>query len=305
MPDFEWRKDDHSVVLAVPKEFSFIETLKVLARSDDECLHIVENNRLYKVLKLDGLLVLLEISYQGDGLSLRFLNTQPPEAACRTAIDYLSQWFDLETDLRPFYRLAGRDGILGDLVQRYYGLRLIGIPDLFESLCWAVIGQQINLSFAYTLKRRFVEAFGQKLIHRNQTYWAFPSPEQVSDLRVADLRSLQFSDRKAEYVIGIADKIRRGDLSKAQLCQLDDFEQMQRTLVEVRGVGHWTANYVLMKCFRQPTAFPIDDVGLHNAIKQELGLDQKPSRQEIRQLFSPWRGWEAYSTFYLWRALII
>jgi DNA-3-methyladenine glycosylase II len=165
MPDLEWRKDDHSAVLAIPKEFSFIEILKVLARSDDECLHLIENNRLYKVLELDGLLVLLEISYQADGLSLRFLNAQPSEVARITAIDYLSQWFDLETNLRPFYRLAERDGILGDLVQRYYGLRLIGIPDLFESLCWAIIGQQINLTFAYTLKRRFVEAFGQKLIY--------------------------------------------------------------------------------------------------------------------------------------------
>jgi DNA-3-methyladenine glycosylase II len=58
-----------------------------------------------------------------------------------------------------------------------------------------------------------------------------------------------------------------------------------------------------MFCLRFPDAFPIDDVGLHNAVKMAAGLDRKPTKAELRQLAEGWKGWEAYATFYLWRLL--
>lgn len=72
---------------------------------------------------------------------------------------------------------------------------------------------------------------------------------------------------------------------------------------EKHGFGPWTANYVMMRCLRDPSAFPIEDVGLHNALKQQLKLSEKPGLAEIRQLAAAWQGWEAYATFYLWRSL--
>jgi DNA-3-methyladenine glycosylase II len=79
---------------------------------------------------------------------------------------------------------------------------------------------------------------------------------------------------------------------------------MREKLLQIRGVGEWTADYVLMKCFRIPSVFPITDVGLHNALKIHLGLSQKPSLPEIKKLAADWNPWEAYATFYLWRSLI-
>lgn len=87
------------------------------------------------------------------------------------------------------------------------------------------------------------------------------------------------------------------------LWQQEDYEAMKKRLMDIRGIGAWTADYVLMKCLQQPTAFPIADVGLHNALKIQLALERKPTIEELKNYAEHWQGWQAYATFYLWRSL--
>ena len=84
-------------------------------------------------------------------------------------------------------RWREKDPLLQQAVSKFYGLRNIGIPDLFEALCWGILGQQINLTYAYTLKRRFVETFGSSIEWEDQSYWIFPKPEDIAKLTVEDL----------------------------------------------------------------------------------------------------------------------
>jgi DNA-3-methyladenine glycosylase II len=179
----------------------------------------------------------------------------------------------------------------------------MGIPDLFEAVCWGIIGQQINLAFAYTLKRRFVETFGIQVQKKDIKCWLFPTAEAIASLSVSDLSALQMTTKKSEYLIGVAQLIVEGKLSKEMLLEAENFIAAEKMLVSIRGIGPWTANYVLMRCLRLPSAFPIDDVGLHNAIKSVLEMQQKPTVAEIRILSAGWTNWEAYATFYLWRVL--
>ena len=73
--------------------------------------------------------------------------------------------------------------------------------------------------------------------------------------------------------------------------------------MKIKGVGNWTANYALMKTFQYPNAFPLEDAGLHNAIRILRNLDQKPTLEEVKKLFRKYKGWEAYATLYLWKTL--
>lgn len=291
-----------SITLPTPTEFEFTPNLAYLTRSEDECLYTVNQGVLHKTLRTDNQLYLLSIQETETGLQLT-LDRTASEDVKNHAIKYVEAWFDLGTDLTDFYQLAKQDEVFHKVVQRFFGLRLMGIPSLFEALSWAIIGQQINLPFAYRVKRRFVESFGESMRFEEQQYWAFPTPERIATLAVADLRALQFSNRKAEYIIGLAQQMKSGQLSKQALLQLDDDEAILAALQQLRGIGRWTAHYVLMRCFQSQRAFPIDDVGLHNAIKLVYQLDRKPTLDEIRTRFEPWAGWEAYATFYLWRAL--
>jgi DNA-3-methyladenine glycosylase II len=195
------------------------------------------------------------------------------------------------------------DPLLNMPVEDFYGLRLIGIPDLFEALCWGVLGQQINLGFAYTLKRQFVEKFGDSIEWNGIKYWIFPPYERIAHLTPNDLADIKMTVKKSEYIIGIAKLMVSGELSKEKLLGTGNFKEAEKSLIKIRGVGPWTANYVLMRCLRFPIAFPIDDVGLINAIKTLLKMDRKPTKEEILALSIPWANWESYATFYLWRTL--
>lgn len=286
-----------------PKEFNFEECLVFLGRSDQEVLHQIRGEAVYKLLKVNEELVLCKIGYVNNAIKVEFPISIPSSYARKMTGEYIWEWFDLSQNLGEFYRIANNDEILQSLAHKYFGLRIIGIPDLFEALVWAIIGQQINLTFAYTLKKRFIEQFGEFLIFEGQKFWLFPSFEKIAHLNVEDLKKLQFTTRKAEYIIDIAKSMAKGELTKELLVQKKDFQQIHSSLLQFRGIGAWTADYVIMKCLQYPSAFPISDVGLHNALKNQLGLERKPTIEEIKEYAANWEGWQAYATFYLWRSL--
>jgi len=297
-----WSDHGSSIEISLPKPFSFKECLRFLARSDQEVLHQVEEGAVLKLLKVDGELILCKVTSTGEALNVAFLNTSPSTRARVCVADFMVEWFDLEQDLSGFMEVAGRDPFLKPFAERYEGMRILCIPDLFEALVWAILGQQINLTFAYTLKKRFVEQYGESLTFNGKTNWLFPSCERVATLSIDELRELQFTTRKAEYVLDLATAMAKGELSKEVLLQLDP-SVIREKLIAIRGVGAWTADYVRMKCFHDRTAFPVADVGLHLALKEALGLERKPTIEEIEELAINWKGWEAYATFYLWRSL--
>ncbi|WHZ00622.1 DNA-3-methyladenine glycosylase [Neobacillus sp. YX16] len=301
-----WVINDDELKLSLPEEFNFKENINYLARNSNECLFHIKNNRVYKAIPIGAETLIIEVSSEdGDHLIIRFLgeSMQTTTVIHAEVVRYVREWFDLDRDISPFYSMAKEDPLLGPAVDSFYGLRIIGIPDLFEALCWGILGQQINLSFAYTLKRRLVEKFGRSVVHDGITYWVFPSPEDITGLQVEELESLRMTKKKSEYLIGVAQLMVEEKLTKEKLLNLSNHKDAEKMLVKIRGIGPWTANYVLMRCLRYPSAFPIDDVGLHNAIKHRLGKELKPTKEEIIKLAVNWTNWESYATFYLWRYL--
>lgn len=164
------------------------------------------------------------------------------------------------------------------------------------------MGQQITLSFAYTLRQRFIHTFGQSISADGNTYYVYPQPSSIATLDPAVLISMQFSRSKADYIINLAKSMVKGDLTLAKLQSLD-YTAAREYLISFRGIGNWSANYVLMKFSRYWQALPLEDAGLHNALKQQLQLPVKPSLAEIRSYTQHWQQHAAYATFYLWRSL--
>lgn len=304
MKENKRKEDNEYFTIEVPAEFDFRPNLDYLQRNKNEIMYEIKNGKITRLISINDERMLLEISAPDNrNLFIRFLDgTQPSSIKTRTAvINYIRDWFDLNTDLVPFYTIARNDQLLKHLIRDFYGLRIVGLPDLFEALCWGVLGQQINLRFAYTLKRQFVEKFGEAVEYNGKDYWVFPSFEKIAKLTAEDMSGIKMTVRKSEYIIGIAQLMASGRLSKERLLELDDFKKIERELTSIRGIGPWTANYVLMRCLHYPTAFPIADVGLQNAIKLLKEMDRKPTKKEILETASPWNNWEAYATFYLWR----
>lgn len=289
-------------IIQTPEEFSFNLCLDFLKRSPRELLHRYDDQSVRKLIHVKGDSILFELKGTKNGMTAQVLNLTPTDEVQNSVANYVGEWFDLKTDLKPFYAMAQRDSLLKDLVKRFYGYRIVGQPDLFESLAWAILGQQINLQFAYTLKQRFVENFGEKLIFDGIDYYHFPKPEVVSLLNDSHLLPLQFSRQKSKYVVILAEAFAGGVVSKEKLKTMP-LKEAKEELMKIKGIGNWTANYALMKTFHYPDAFPLEDAGVHNAIKNLKNMKAKPTLDQVKRLFKKYKGWEAYATLYLWKSL--
>lgn len=300
-----WHEFNDVIVITLPEHFDMNANLGYLTRKKNECMYEIENDIITKVIAIGVIRSLVQVSaINNKQMLVQFLNdSRPIEKWKREEIvKYIHVWFDLDNDLEPFYEMAKADPLLKIPARKFFGLRVIGIPDLFEALCWGVLGQQINLAFAYSLKKQFVEGFGDSIDWNGKKYWVFPSYERIAQLTPADLADIKMTVKKSEYIIGVARLMASGELSREKLLKMN-FKDAERNLIKIRGIGPWTANYVLMRCLRFQTAFPIEDVGLINSIKILRNMDRKPTKDEILEISVPWKNWESYATFYLWRVL--
>jgi DNA-3-methyladenine glycosylase II len=290
------------IQLTTPTSFNFEQILRFLSRNEKECLHNIKNKEIFKVITFENSLILFSISYD-NCLQISIHSENQDQRIIKIVKNYLSDWFDLKANLHLFYETAQNDKVLDSLCQKLYGLRMIGMPDLFESLVWSIIGQQINLNFAYSLKEKLVHNFGQKLMHNNEAFYALPTPERLASLNIEDFQPFQFSRSKAQYIINVSREFAEGNLSQEALKKLS-FEEVKEKLIKIKGVGNWTANYSMMKSLKNYDAFPVEDVGLHNSVKIQYGLMAKPTISELNLMAEKWKGWRGYATFYFWHSLL-
>lgn len=288
--------------LSTPTTFDFAQILRFLSRNEKECLHTIKNQEVFKVISLENSLVLFSISFDSC-LQISIHSENQSQKIINFIKNYVSDWFDLEANLPLFYKTAQNDEVLASLCQKFHGLRMIGMPDLFESLVWSIIGQQINLNFAYSLKERLVQNFGQRIIYNDEIFYALPTPERLASLNIEDFQPLQFSRSKAQYILNVSREFAEGNLSQEAFRKLS-FEEVKEKLVKIKGIGNWTANYSMMKSLKNYDAFPVEDVGLHNAVKTQYGLVAKPTIGELNKMAKKWQGWRGYATFYFWHSLL-
>lgn len=284
--------------LPQPENFSFREILWFLDRRYDDCLYELFPGEVRRLVKIGSDSALISINREGRHLVVKVLTGSVSQEQLR---NYVVRWFDLDRDLGPYYQLL-QNSDLGYMVGKFSGLRMVGIPDVFEALCWCIIGQQINLTFAYTIKRRFVEAYGQSLEFEDRQYHTFPSPQQLEVVSMSDLKEMQFSRQKADYILNLAEVFRRGEVSYQSLADLE-YEDQRKRLLGLRGIGEWTANYVLMKTFGDTQSIPFGDVGLFKALENHGVITDRKDRKKIEQFFEQFPGWGSYVTIYLWRSL--
>jgi DNA-3-methyladenine glycosylase II len=173
-----WHEVNDVILITLPKNFDMNVNIAYLTREKNECMYEIENETITKVIAIGEIRPLVQIIViNNKQMVVHFLNDSIPIEKWQREkiVKYIHEWFDLDNDLTPFYEMAKADPLLKMPTRKFYGLRVVGIPDLFEALCWGVLGQQINLAFAYSLKKQFVEKFGDSIEWNGKKYWVFPS----------------------------------------------------------------------------------------------------------------------------------
>ncbi len=299
-------KDDQVVRLhiKVREPFDFDECLWFLHRGYDECLYRIQDHQILRLVEFENGCAVLKICEQDDHIIVEETGMwgQVKEHEIRR---FVGDWFDVERDLQPFYQCLEQHPALSYLTGQFWGLRLMRIPSFFEAISWCIIGQQINLQFAYLLKRRLVEYLGRTESVYGHQLWHFPRPTLVRDCSRVELGKMQFSRQKIRYLQEIAEAVSSGLLAKEKCASLGSREDRLQYLQSFKGIGPWTANYVLMKCFADMEAVPHGDAGLLSALTKHKLIHDRKDEDSLVALFDQFDGYQAYLVQYLWRSLAI
>jgi DNA-3-methyladenine glycosylase II len=192
--------------------------------------------------------------------------------------------------------LAGRDAVLASLIAAFPGLHLTRRGDPFTTLARAIVGQQISVKAAQAIWERLTKACG------DGAAGAPLDPARVQRKRVATLRACGLSERKADYIRDLAKHFVSGRLDPKTWPALDD-EALTAALVDVRGIGRWTAEMFLMFHEMRADVLPVDDIGLQKAMAAHYFDGRRPTLDEMRARAEPWRPYRSVATWYLWRWL--
>ncbi|RPH44823.1 MAG: DNA-3-methyladenine glycosylase 2 family protein [Burkholderiales bacterium] len=162
--------------------------------------------------------------------------------------------------------------------------------DPFTTLARSIVGQQISVKAAQAVWLRFEKAAGTM------------TPQRVARMRLTTMTAAGLSARKAEYVRDLAVHFVAGSVDPVRWPELDD-EAVIDELVQVRGIGRWTAEMFLIFNLLRPDVFPLDDLGLTKALAIHYNDGRPVTRAEAQALGERWRPWRTLATWYLWRSL--
>jgi len=213
-----------------------------------------------RLLDLDGKLVLASVSSVGSleepELAVDLQGERLTSSVAESAANQVAWILGIGQDLTPFYALAQSDPAMSAITQRFHGLHMPHTASVFEALVLAILGQQIATNVARIIRTLLIETHGPRQTFDGETYYAFPRPETLAALRVEDLRGLKLSQRKAEYVHGIACAALDDPEGMEGLHRMDD-ESVIQHVTSMRGVGQWTAQWLLIRALGRPMPCPL------------------------------------------------
>ena len=228
----------------------------------------------------------------------RLIHGLLPAASCRLfvvlafpAVTALTE----ETCRKATRHLVRVDPVMAGLVRRHQPCPLGRRPaePPLRALVRALVSQQLSVKAAETIFRRFLALFPGD---------GFPAPGAILAVTPEQLREVGLSRPKGRYLRDLCDRLEAGLLPLDRLDSMPD-EEVVRVLTEVKGIGQWTAEMILIFQLGRPDVLPLDDVGLLRAIQRVYRLRSRPTAARVERIAEPWRPYRSVACWYLWASL--
>ncbi|MGZ3184793.1 MAG: DNA-3-methyladenine glycosylase family protein [Telluria sp.] len=284
--------------LALPAGYRLQDVMAFHGRDAEGLAEQVSDSSLRKGVVLAGQPVVFDVRFEhGQAACTVDVDGRLSKATRTLAEEALASILALRIDPAPFVRFARRDPVLASLVRAHKGLRIVQSATIFEALTWAIIGQQINLSFAIALRRTFIQLGGRR--HANGM-WCYPEAGDVAGLPLEDLTSRKFSGAKAETLLRVSRMVADGELP---LDREADLDTTRERLLAIKGIGPWTVNYALLRGWGYPDCSLHGDVAVRAALHRLLGTDERPSIAEAEAWLAERAPHRTMTAAHLWASL--
>ena len=280
--------------IPLPADYRRRETLAFHARDTLAVAERVQDGVISKGVCVQGRPVLLTLDLGTDTAQG---HAEGAEASMVAEIEHmLRSMLGLHMDPQPFERQFAEDAVLGPLIRRHPGLRILQCASEFEALSWAIIGQQIHLRFAIALRRTLIQLAG---IQQGCGLWCYPEPAAVAELPLSALTSAKFSRAKANTLLTAAGRVADGSLPLRHWRGRPDSELVAQ-LLAIKGIGPWTVNYTLLRGYADGDGSLHGDVAVQNALQRVLGLPVKPDSAETARVLLRYQPFRALAAAHLW-----
>ncbi len=195
--------------------------------------------------------------------------------------------------------LQKSDPVMKGLLNRHGPFTAKAKTDRFGTLVSSIISQQISTAAAATIKRRLHQAIMDRAgLSKLPTLTA----DHLKQFDLDSFREIGVSRQKATYLLDLADKVQVGTVELHKMARMSD-EQIIEQLIQIKGIGRWTAQMFLIFSMARMDVLPVDDLGIKNAVQRQYQLDDLPSAMQIEKIAEPWRPYATVASWYLWRSL--
>ena len=282
-----------SVKLAYRKPFDWSMLRDFFAARAIPGVEVVIDDRYLRTVRIDGDPGAIELHHEPDSILLTLHGIRTPSVF--PIVQRCREILDLDAPMRDISDVLSRDPQLTSRLHAHAGVRVPGSWDGFELTIRAILGQQVSVKAATTLSGRIARKYGEPIdagIDVEGLTHLFPRPARLVRAR---FNNIGLTRSRAETIRAVSKAVVDGSLSFDASQDPEDFRQ---SMIAIRGIGDWTAQYVAMRALKNPDAFPASDLGLLRAFDAEGRSRMRPA--ELEDLSQGWRPWRAYAALLLW-----
>ncbi|WER22471.1 3-methyladenine DNA glycosylase 2 [Providencia stuartii] len=286
--------------LRLPSHFRADDFFAFHLRDQHNIAEIVEGNLLRKGILWGRSPAQLLIAIDGNqatmSLEIDKGETQPCE---QKLVEIGKHMLGLQQAVEQFEAQYLSHPILGKLIQQQQGLRIYQSTSPFEALIWAIIGQQISVTAAIAIRRRFIQATGSR---HSSGIWCFPDAQQVTAVDDLTLRQTGLSASKLTALRALCAALLNHHIDLTSPINAEEVQKLSSQLVSLKGIGPWTVSYALLRGFNYLDGSLHGDVAVRRNLQSLLGMETQPTAKETEKWLEEFTPWRALVAAHLWRS---
>ena len=287
--------------VSLPEDFDHQAFLGFHRRDVEAVAETVDASTLRKAFIWQQVPVMLTVEFHEPArahVTFHSDGKMPQTSPCQD--DLVRHLLGLDQPTREFEARADKHPLVGALVRSQAGLRIPQSASPFEALSWAIIGQQISVAAAVSIRRRLIQTTGRR--HGTGLY-CYPDARDIARVDAGTLRDCGLSHSKADCLLTVARRCLDQALLPERPIAAAELESLRKTLLEIRGLGPWSVHYALLRGYAWMDGSLHGDVAVRRAIQQLQGGATPPTAREAETWLADFRPWRSLLAAHLWKSL--
>lgn len=273
-------------------------TVLALRRRSKNSVDRWDNKHYTRLFFIENQLIKVSIEQKNEEKILVSVNKKINHETKSKLIRLLEMMLGLNLTLQEFYRISKQDPHLAPLVIQFMGLKPPRFPSIFEAFVNAISCQQLSLDAGLQIQNRFIQYVGKNISDTEGIFYAFPTPEDVASCSIPELAKLGFSIAKCKTLLELSSRIIT-DKYLFRNFENTSNDNIVKILCQLRGIGRWSAEYVLLRGLGKIEIFPGDDIGAKKNLQQLLDIKTTLDYQQISKITKKWEPYAGLIYFHL------